>query len=69
MTSKIISQNTFDDVLKENIVEFLMSPEEAREETIKQFEAQVVITFVLIALAHKLHVLNFYPYLLANLFI
>lgn len=69
MTSKIISQNTFDDVLKENIVEFLMSPEEAREETIKQFEAQVVITFVLIALAHKLHVLNFYLYLWVNLFI
>lgn len=69
MTSKIISQNTFDDVLKENIVEFLMSPEEAREETIKQFEAQVVITFVLIALAHKLHVLNFYFYLWVNLFI
>lgn len=41
MNSKIISQNTFDDVLKENIVEFLMSPDEAREETIKQFEAQV----------------------------
>lgn len=41
MGSKIISQDAFDDVLKENIVDFSMTPEEARQETIKQFEAQV----------------------------
>lgn len=39
--AKIISQETYDDVIKENIVEFSMSVPEAREETIKQFEAQV----------------------------
>uniref|UniRef100_A0A182NI88 LRRK2 ARM repeat domain-containing protein n=1 Tax=Anopheles dirus TaxID=7168 RepID=A0A182NI88_9DIPT len=38
--AKVITQETFDDVVKENIVEFSMSVEEAREETIKQFEAQ-----------------------------
>lgn len=38
--AKVISQDTYDDVIKENIVEFSMSVEEAREETIKQFEAQ-----------------------------
>lgn len=38
--AKIIQQETFDSVLKENIVEFSMSVEEAREETIKQLEAQ-----------------------------
>lgn len=37
----MISQETYDDVIKENIVEFSMSVEEAREETIQQFEAQV----------------------------
>ncbi|XP_058466628.1 armadillo repeat-containing protein 6 homolog [Malaya genurostris] len=38
--AKVITQETFDDVLKENIVEFSMSVDEAREETVKQFEAQ-----------------------------
>ncbi|KAM7345360.1 armadillo repeat-containing protein 6 homolog [Cochliomyia hominivorax] len=38
--AKVISQDTFDDVVKENIVEFAMSPDEAKQETIKQFEAQ-----------------------------
>lgn len=38
--AKVISQETFDDVVKENIVDFSMSPHEAKEETIKQFEAQ-----------------------------
>ncbi|KAI9578120.1 hypothetical protein GQX74_014014 [Glossina fuscipes] len=38
--SKVISQDTFDDIVKENVVEFSMSPDEAKEETIKQFEAQ-----------------------------
>ncbi|XP_034651857.1 armadillo repeat-containing protein 6 homolog [Drosophila subobscura] len=38
--AKIISQDTFDDVVQENVIEFSMSPAEAKEETIKQFEAQ-----------------------------
>ena len=38
--AKIIQQETFDSILKENIVEFSMSLDEAREETINQFEAQ-----------------------------
>lgn len=41
--AKIISQETFDDVVQENVVDFSMSPSEAKEETIKQFEAQVRI--------------------------
>jgi len=41
--AKIISQETFDDVVKENILEFSMSPEEAKEESVKQFEAQVTL--------------------------
>lgn len=38
--AKVISQDTYDEVIKENIVEFSMSVDESREETIKQFEAQ-----------------------------
>ncbi|KAH8401643.1 hypothetical protein KR009_006946 [Drosophila setifemur] len=38
--AKVISQDTFDDVVQENVVEFSMTPSEAKEETIKQFEAQ-----------------------------
>lgn len=38
--AKVISQQTFDDVVKENVVEFSMSVQEAKEETVKQFEAQ-----------------------------
>lgn len=37
---KVISQETYDDTIKENIIEFSMSVEESREETIAQFEAQ-----------------------------
>ena len=40
--AKVISQETYDEVIKENIVEFSMSVDESREETIKQFEAQGV---------------------------
>lgn len=40
--AKFILQETFNDAVKENIVEFSMSPDEAREETVKQFEAQGV---------------------------
>ncbi|CAO1302948.1 unnamed protein product [Diamesa tonsa] len=38
--AKIISQETYDDVIKENIIEFSMSVDEARKETIEQFQAQ-----------------------------
>lgn len=38
--AKVITQQTFDDVVKENIVDFSMSADEARQETIDQFEAQ-----------------------------
>lgn len=38
--AKVITQETFDDVVKENIVEFSMGISEAKDETIKQFEAQ-----------------------------
>lgn len=38
--AKVITQQTFDDVVKENIVDFSMSAEDARLETIEQFEAQ-----------------------------
>lgn len=38
--AKVISQETYDEVIKENIIEFSMSVDESREETIKQFEAQ-----------------------------
>lgn len=40
--AKIISQETYDDVIKENIIEFSMTVDEARKETIEQFQAQVI---------------------------
>jgi hypothetical protein len=40
--SKKISQETFDEVVEENIVDFEMSKEEALADTIKQFESQGV---------------------------
>lgn len=38
--AKVISQETFDDVVQENIIEFSMDANEAKQETISQFEAQ-----------------------------
>lgn len=38
--AKIITQETFDAVVQENIVDFAMSASEARDETVQQFEAQ-----------------------------
>jgi hypothetical protein len=38
---RVISQETFDEVVKENIEEFDMSPEEAVQDAVQQFEAQV----------------------------
>lgn len=39
--AKVITQATFDDVVKENIVEFEMSAEEAVNDTVEQFQSQV----------------------------
>lgn len=38
--AKVITQETYDDVVQENIVDFSMSVQESRIETIQQFEAQ-----------------------------
>lgn len=40
--AKQITQDTFDDVVRENIQEFEMSPQEALDDAIKQFESQGV---------------------------
>lgn len=37
-----ISQETFDDAVKENIKEFDMTPEEAIADAVEQFHAQVI---------------------------
>ena len=42
MASKRITQETFDEVVKENMEEFEMEPEEALQEAIQQFESQGV---------------------------
>jgi hypothetical protein len=38
---RVITQETFDSVVKENIEDLEMSPEEAVEDAVKQFQAQV----------------------------
>lgn len=38
--AKVISQETFDDAVRENVVEFEMNIQDAKDETVKQFEAQ-----------------------------
>lgn len=38
---RVINQQTFDDVVQENMEEFDMAVEEAIVEAVKQFEAQV----------------------------
>ena len=40
---RVISQETYDEAVKQNIEEFSMSAKEAIEETVKEFEAQVNI--------------------------
>lgn len=48
---RVINQETFDDVVKENIEEFEMTVEEAVQEAVQQFEAQVVYSgFVMLEL-------------------
>lgn len=39
--AKVITQATFDDVVKENMVEFEMSAEEAVSDAVEQFHSQV----------------------------
>lgn len=53
---RVINQETFDDVVKENIEEFEMTVEEAVQEAVQQFEAQVVFSgFVMLELNfHKM---------------
>ena len=41
--AKQITQSTFDDVVRENISEFDMNPEEAVQDAIQQFESQVSV--------------------------
>ena len=38
---KMITQQTFDDVVRENMTEFDMSAEEALTDAVEQFESQV----------------------------
>lgn len=40
MASKRVTQETFDEVVQENITEFDMDPEEAVREAVEQFESQ-----------------------------
>ena len=40
--AKQITQETFDDVVRENVQEFDMTAEEALDDAVKQFESQVV---------------------------
>lgn len=40
---RVIKQETYDDVVRENIEDLEMSAEEAIEDAIKQFEAQVFV--------------------------
>lgn len=39
--AKAISQDTFNEVVKENVEDFEMTEEEAIDDAVKQFEAQV----------------------------
>lgn len=40
--NRVISQQTFDDAVKENVEEFCMSSDEAIQDAIQQFESQVL---------------------------
>lgn len=44
---RVITQETYDEVVKENIEEFDMSPEDAVQEAVAQFQAQVCIKIFL----------------------
>ncbi|XP_074834264.1 armadillo repeat-containing protein 6 [Carettochelys insculpta] len=53
MGSKRITQETFDDVVQENITEFDMDPEEAVKEAVQQFESQGVDLSTIVKAARK----------------
>ena len=55
---KVISQETFDAVVKENVEEFGLELEEARKDAIQQFKAQVFFLMI-ICLMNFLLVLKF----------
>jgi len=43
----MISQQTFDDAVKENVEEFSMSTDEAIQDAIQQFESQVILIILI----------------------
>ncbi|KAM7134719.1 armadillo repeat-containing protein 6 [Macrochelys suwanniensis] len=53
MASKRITQETFDDVVQENITEFEMDPDEAVKEAVLQFESQGVDLSTIVKAARK----------------
>nr|XP_008169784.1 armadillo repeat-containing protein 6 [Chrysemys picta bellii]XP_008169785.1 armadillo repeat-containing protein 6 [Chrysemys picta bellii]XP_008169787.1 armadillo repeat-containing protein 6 [Chrysemys picta bellii] len=53
MASKRITQETFDDVVQENITEFEMDPDEAAKEAVQQFESQGVDLSTIVKAARK----------------
>ncbi|XP_030396230.1 armadillo repeat-containing protein 6 isoform X1 [Gopherus evgoodei] len=53
MASRQITQETFDDVVQENIMEFEMDPDEAVKEAIQQFESQGVDLSTIVKAARK----------------
>lgn len=44
---RVITQETYDEVVTENIKEFDMSPQEAIDDAVAQFEAQVSIIHII----------------------
>ncbi|KAM9112141.1 armadillo repeat-containing protein 6 [Pangshura tecta] len=53
MASRQITQETFDDVVQENIMEFEMDPDEAVKEAVQQFESQGVDLSTIVKAARK----------------
>ncbi|XP_034611354.1 armadillo repeat-containing protein 6 [Trachemys scripta elegans] len=53
MASKRITQETFDDVVQENITEFEMDPDESVKEAVQQFESQGVDLSTIVKAARK----------------
>ena len=45
---RVISQETYDETVKENIAEFSMTPEEAIQDAIEQFNAQLNKNFLIV---------------------
>ena len=51
--SKKISQNTFDDVVRENILEFEMEVQEAMTDAVEQFNAQVCYIHIFVLIFYR----------------